>query len=71
MSNKNVDPTIGALIIGAISTLILNLKIKRKKKTPQSDTEFSLEFSKLSPEQQEEVKKFLEQNNKEVKNEKI
>ena len=37
MSNKNIDPTLGALIVSAITGLILNIKVKVRKKKPNGD----------------------------------
>ena len=66
MSNKNLDPTLAALLIGAISTLILKIRIKRRKKTTEGESEFTLDFSKLTPEQQAAVKEIVEQKEKGV-----
>lgn len=62
MSNKNIDPTLGALLISAIAGLILNIKIKvRKKKVNGDESNVDLDFQKTQPQQQ---------NNEEVTNEK-
>ena len=37
MSNKNIDPTLGALLISAIAGLILNIKVKVRKKNTNGD----------------------------------
>lgn len=46
MSEKQIDPTLGGLLISAIAALILRIRVKVKKKTPEKDVNVSVEFDK-------------------------
>ena len=48
MSNKNLDPTLGALLISAITALILRIRVKVKKKSPEKIIDVSVDFEKDS-----------------------
>lgn len=48
MSNKNLDPTLGALLISAITALILRIRVKVKKKSPEKNVDVSVDFVKDS-----------------------
>lgn len=48
MSNKNIDPTLGALLISAITALILKIRVKVKKKSPEKDVDIQVNFDKSS-----------------------
>lgn len=62
MSNENIDPTLGALLISAIAGLILKIRVKvRKKKTNGDEANVDIDFQKTQLQQQ---------NNEEVTNEK-
>ena len=53
MSNKNMDPTLGALLISAIAGLILNIKVKVRKKKPNGDeSNIDVDFQKNQSQQQ-------------------
>lgn len=46
MSNKNIDPTLGALLISAITALILRIRVKVKKKSTDKNVDVSVDFVK-------------------------
>lgn len=54
MSNKNIDPTLGALLISAIAGLILKIRVKvRKKKTNGDEANVDIDFQKVKQEEKE------------------
>lgn len=46
MNNNKIDPTLGALLITAITALILKIRVKinRKKPDGSTDTDVSVDF---------------------------
>lgn len=59
MSQKNIDPTLGALLISAVAALILKIRVKVKKRTPQKDVDVNIDFTKeneVKPQIQEDEK---------------